>query len=170
MPHRLALAALLLVAAPVRASDGPTVDFALEDGWVNLRLHAGDTPVAEAKLIVFVGDGVWAEGETDAAGKGIFPRPMATTCQVVFQYTTGTSAPVPLTFTGDAVTPTSAPVGGARPPCCPLTLPLSATAAPPTPDPLGRTRMIVFAVALGVLAAVAVVAYRLTMARVSSRP
>lgn len=164
MPHRLALAALLISAAPVRASDGPTVDFALDDGWVNLRLHAGDTPVADAKLIVFVGDGVWAEGETDASGKGVFPRPTAATCQVVFVYTTGTSAPVPITFTADAVTPTSAPVGGVRPPCCPLTLPSSAAAPPP--DDLGRTRLLVFAVALGVLGAVAVVAYRLTAVRV----
>lgn len=162
---RLSFAALLLCAAPIRAADGPTVDFALADGWVKLRLHAGDTPVTDAKLVVFVGDGVWAEGETDDRGNGTFPRPTAANCQVVFQYTTGSSAPIPLTFTGDTITPASAPVGGARPPCCPLTLPDAPKAA--QPDPLARSKWIVFGVVLAALGAVAVVAYRITMTRIT---
>jgi hypothetical protein len=163
---RLSLLALLVFAAPVRADDGPTVEFALKDGWVNLRLHAGTTPVTDAKLIVFVGDGVWAEGETDEKGNGTFPRPAAANCQVVFQYTTGSSAPIPLTFSGDTITPASAPVGGVRPPCCLVAGP--GTVAPaPAPDPLARSKWIVFGVVLAALGAVAVVAYRVTMTRIA---
>ena len=162
---RLSLAALLLLAAPLHADDGPTVDFTLKDGWVNLRLHAGTTPVTDAKMIVFVGDGVWAEGETDDKGNGTFPRPSAANCQVVFKYETGTSAPVPLTFTGDTITPASAPVGGARPPCCLVASPAAPSAAPP--DPLARSKWIVFGVVLAALGAVAVVAYRVTMTRIT---
>ena len=159
---RLALIALLAFAPPLKADDGPTVEFTLADGWVNLRLHAGDTPVTEAKLVVLVGDGVWAEGETGEKGQGSFLRPKAATCQVVFVYSTGTSAPVPLTFHGDTLTPTSAAVGGVKPPCC-------LVAPPETPAPAGEdpSRLWVFAVVLALCGAVAVVAYRMTTSRLT---
>lgn len=166
---RLALIALLASAGPVGAQYGPTVEFALADGWVNLRLHAGDTPVTDAKMVVLVGEVVWAEGETDAQGKGTFPQPTAATCQVVFVYSTGTSAPVPLTFTGDTLTPLSSRVGGVRPACCPLGFGADVQPAPaPAEDPsLARSRLWVFAVVLLVGGAVAVVAYRMTMSRIA---
>lgn len=161
--HAAPLALILALAGPGGAADNPTVDFAVADGWVNLRLYAGDTPVTDAKIMVFVGDTVWAEGETGATGTGTFQRPKADHCQVVFLYTTGASAPVPLTFSGDAVTPASAPVGGARPPCCLVAPPYTPAAS--QPDPLSQSRYIVFAVVLVVLGAVAFVAYRVTMIR-----
>lgn len=156
---RLALIALLAFASPLKAADGPTVEFALADGWVNLRLHAGDTPVTDAKLVVLVGDGVWAEGETGERGQGSFLRPKAATCQVVFVYSTGTSAPVPLTFHGDTLTPTSAAVGGVKPPCC-LLAPAEDTPILAGEDP---SRLWVFAVVLVLCGAVAVFAYRMTI-------
>ena len=158
---RLALLALLAFASPLKA-DGPTVEFTLADGWVNLRLHAGDTPVTDAKLVVLVGDGVWAEGETGEKGQGSFLRPKAVTCQVVFIYSTGTSAPVPLTFQGDTLTPTSAAVGGVKPPCCLIAPPES-----PAPAAEDSPRLWVFAVVLVLGGAVAFVAYRKTMSRIT---
>lgn len=159
MPRPLTvLAALLLLAPPARADDGPTVEFAVADGWVSLRLHKGDTPVADARIFVLVGDGLWAEGDTDADGRGSFPKPTADACQVVFAYSTGSSAPVPLAFKGDAVTPPSAVVGGAKPPCC-LTPDVPA-GPPPDESSLNRQRLGVFAVVLLVAGAAGVWAYR----------
>jgi hypothetical protein len=158
------LAFILAIAAPVRADDaGPTVAFAVNDGWVNLRLHKGDTPVTDAHILVLVGEGLWAEGDTDADGKGSFPKPNAETCQVVFNYSTGSSAPVPLTFTGDVVTPATAVVGGAKPPCCLPPQPARDGSASPDDAAMNRQRLGVFAAVLLVAGAAGVWAYRRAM-------
>ena len=168
MTHRVLLVVVLLLmsASAGRAQGDPCAEFAVEDGWVSLRLHRDNIPIPEARIVVLIGEGIWAEGVTGENGNASFPKPTSDSCQVTFVYTTGNSNPVPLSFIGDGVAPTRAYLTGARPVCCPLSLP------PDYSQPVADTntsmvRFWVFGVVLLVGGAVAFLAYRFTMSRMT---
>ncbi|QJW93134.1 hypothetical protein [Frigoriglobus tundricola] len=149
-----------LTTVPALAADPkavePVASFALVDGWVDFTLERDGKPVADARATVLVGAERWASGETGGTGRGTFPRPPGTNCQVVFDLGAGPSAPVPLTFlSNDSVIPTRAPVRDGTAECCvtPPRRPQPTEPQPPersTPLTPLRDRLIIGAAAVAV--------------------
>jgi hypothetical protein len=99
--------------------DGPVVTFDVEAGWVNFRVTSNGQDIANARMSVVVGDKIWAKGDTNEEGKGTFPVPPAESCLLMFEFDTGDTQPLPLSFLADgSVSPTRAMIRGALPSCC----------------------------------------------------
>jgi hypothetical protein len=99
----------------------PEVFMEMKDGWIRLRIVDNGNPVSGAKVQCLVGTQVWASGETDADGRGEFPRPTGEWCQLVIDLGAGPSAPIPLSFLKDGtVIPLSSNIRDGTAACCVL--------------------------------------------------
>ena len=116
---------LIATASGISAEPGklraepPVARFELVDGWLNILVMDGSSPMPGVHIRCLVGSTVWAAGETDDEGRGSFPRPTADWCSLVFDIGAGPSVPVPLSFLKDnTVVPTTALVRDGTAECC----------------------------------------------------
>ena len=166
MPHSimkpLTWAAALLLVSPAgegRAADrGPQASFAVEDGWVHVRVQQKERPVANARIRVFDdAEQAIAEGETDEDGKGAFPAPSNHLCRIGVTINGKECDLIPLHLHGTKADPPCVLMTFGTRPCCRAlaasrrskNAPSAAPADDPAPDRSSENWVVLSALAGG---------------------
>jgi hypothetical protein len=150
----LAMCSLFLIAMLTNPADvpvgtfGPEASFAIDDGFLSIKLWTPTPPTAPVKLRLLRPDGtVFAEGEIED-GEATLPKPPDDSCHVIFDLGDGPCPPAVIAFRDGkpGVGPERISILHGKQPCCVLP-PRSETPVPPA----ARTALIVCAVLSGPL-------------------
>jgi hypothetical protein len=138
----LLIAAAVLIGIPLTAPIGraaePQVEFEVKDGWVEFVLTRDDKPVPDATVLVFdSGGNKFAEGETGAQGRGLFPLPPGAEFRVEFKVDGRNADMIRLAPVDGRVVPNRVLLSFGLAPCCrtPSRAAVAGSAAPP-PEPV----------------------------------
>lgn len=111
---------VVLVGCGLSVASEPDVVFTVKDGWLSFVVTHDEKPVPNAQIQVYDHQGTkFAEGDSDAQGRGEFPLPPGPHFVMEFRVEQRTSDPITVTkLPGDQLAPARVLLSFGLAPCC----------------------------------------------------